>query len=272
MQKYGAPLSESIICRSVEDKCVPEICNGSGNSEIPTPCQAVANGDSDSSKALFNGGWLEGQKFNLQNQSVEDALVQNYVLHDQKSSFTGKKNDMKIIGGRNLCGAHPDGFIDNDKIGILPSDSMYQLPDQGGATSQNRASRIEEDKVDIDSTCLGENNLNDEIKDTMKFVGCCSLPMRISSIMLTKKSDDIYICVSCGLLEDRKRDLFLYKLSAEENCLGNPCIVGYTSMSLPALKDEFGREVSYLTSIIIQNSSHLYELVANLLSASSHSY
>ncbi|XP_057531121.1 uncharacterized protein LOC130809378 isoform X3 [Amaranthus tricolor] len=244
MQKYGAPLSESIICRSIEDQCVTEICNGSRNSEIPTPCQAVANGDSDSSKALFNGGWLEGQISNLQNQNVEDALVQNHVLHDQKSSVTGKKKDMKIIGGRNLCVAHPDGFIDNDKIGILHSDSMYQIPDQGRATSQTCASHIEEDKVEINSNCLGENDLNDEIKDTMKFIGCYSLPMRISSITLTKNSDDIYICVSCGLLEDRKRDLFLYKLSAEENCLGNPCIVGYTSMSLPALKDEFGREIA----------------------------
>ncbi|KNA14668.1 hypothetical protein SOVF_105350 isoform B [Spinacia oleracea] len=242
MGKCGAPLSESIICRDIQDNCIPEIHISPGNLVSANSCQDSAFGNRDNSKASFSGVGPGGPISNLQNDDVEDALAQNGVLQDQASSFTFNKN--QFSDGCHFHVENSKAYINKDKIGSQNSDSVYQSPDQGRGSSQNFASHIKEDKAEIHPSCLDKQELNDEIEGNMKLIGRYSHPMRISSVMLIRKSHEIYICVSCGLLEERKRDLFLYKLSTTEPSLWRPCMIGYTSMSLPSLKDEFFREIA----------------------------
>ncbi|XP_021756544.1 uncharacterized protein LOC110721652 [Chenopodium quinoa] len=244
MDKYGATLSESIICRDIWDKCVPEINQNSGNSVSTNSCQDSAFGDSDSSKALFSRSRIGGHISNLQNGDMEDALAQDCVLQDQALRFTFSKNDVQLTDGGNFHVRKSEAYIDKDRIGNQHSDSVYQLSDQGKGFSPNCASHIQVDEAEINPSCLNKQDFNDQIGGSTKLIGCYSHPMRISSVMLTRTPQEIYICVSCGLLEEKRRDLFLYKLSTVEPSSGSPFMVGHTSMSLPSLKDEFGREVA----------------------------
>ncbi|XP_021718369.1 uncharacterized protein LOC110686093 [Chenopodium quinoa] len=244
MDNHGATLSETIICRDIWDKWVPEINQKSGNLVSTNSCQDSAFGDSDSSKALFSRSRIGGHFSNLQNGDMEDALAQDCVLQDQALSFTFSKNDVQFTDGGNFYVRKFEAYIDKDKIGNQHSDSVYQLSDQDKVSSQKCASHIKEDEAESHPSCLKKQEFDDRIEGSTKLIGRYSHPMRISSVMLTRTPHEIYICVSCGLLEEKRRDLFLYKLSTSEPSPGSPCMVGHTSMSLPSLKDEFGREVA----------------------------
>ncbi|KMT08901.1 hypothetical protein BVRB_6g136210 [Beta vulgaris subsp. vulgaris] len=233
MDKYGAPLSESITCREYGEDCVPEMHHRSRNLVSPNSFLVSAFGDSDSSKASFTAGRPEGQISIMQNDNVEDLAL----------NFTLNNNDMQYIDGRNFHVRYPEAYVAKGKIEQQDFDSVYLSPHQERGTSQNCTSNNKEDEAEVHASCLEKHELNDAI-GVMKLIGCYSHLKRISSVMLTRKPQSIFICVSCGLLEERARDLFLYELSTKEPCLGTPYMVGHTSMSLPILKDEFGREIA----------------------------
>ncbi|GAB2303399.1 hypothetical protein Dimus_037390 [Dionaea muscipula] len=87
-------------------------------------------------------------------------------------------------------------------------------------------------------------DFNDMLEGTSKLIGCYSHPMRISSVALTRKLHDLYACVSCGMLGERERNLFVYKIPIKQSGQGCPSFIGYSSVSLPLLKDTFGNEIA----------------------------
>ncbi|KAJ0094151.1 hypothetical protein Patl1_16657 [Pistacia atlantica] len=103
-------------------------------------------------------------------------------------------------------------------------------------------------KVSSDTKLQKNVELNNELEGIVDFAGCYFHPMPISSVLLTTKGNEIYICVSCGLLNEKNRTLFIYKVAIQEQSVGCPSFIGHTSVILPFLKDIFGRDIALETS------------------------
>ncbi|XP_058744306.1 uncharacterized protein LOC131616867 [Vicia villosa] len=84
--------------------------------------------------------------------------------------------------------------------------------------------------------------LKDNPKDNVKFVGRYMLPMRVSSLLLKTVGDEIHICVLCGLLTDQNRTLFAYKVAIKEPNFGCPSAMVHTPIMLPDPKYNFMTE------------------------------
>lgn len=105
--------------------------------------------------------------------------------------------------------------------------------------------------------------INDNLGKIMKFVGCYFLPMPVSSLFLSRRENEILVCVICGHVVDQKRTLFTYKVSVMETNLGCPSFIAYTSLLLPDPKHNFTREVSW--SRFISFHSNICMLIFPLL-------
>lgn len=86
---------------------------------------------------------------------------------------------------------------------------------------------------------------NDDISDNLgkiiKFVGCYFLPMPVSSLFLSRRENEILICVICGPVVKQERTLFTYKVSVKEPNVGCPSFIAHTSLWLPDPKHNFIR-------------------------------
>ncbi|KAK4263611.1 hypothetical protein QN277_029000 [Acacia crassicarpa] len=86
------------------------------------------------------------------------------------------------------------------------------------------------------------DDISDNLGKTIKFVGCYFLPMPVSSLFLSRRGNEILICVICESVVDQERTLFTYKVSVKEPNIGCPSFIAYTSLRLPDPKHNFNRE------------------------------
>ncbi|MCL7037278.1 hypothetical protein MKW94_025583 [Papaver nudicaule] len=82
----------------------------------------------------------------------------------------------------------------------------------------------------------------DESKNIVEHLGSYLHPSPVLSVQLISHGDDIRVCVLCGLLQDRNRVLFIYKVPIREAKGGCPSFLGYTSFILPGSGTTFARE------------------------------
>jgi len=250
MGKHSGPLSESIICRNAGDTGLSETFHAVGNMVAPDSIQFTSMDDGDRGETSFGvEGRLGGQIPLLLTEDSHEALAPDggcHVLNDQPLSCTFDTNATEFIGG-NLDVRNSEVFVDPGTTGKQHCGSVDHSIDHAGGSSANCVSHVSECQDDICKNAVQEQDHNDKIDRTWKLIGYYSHPVQISSVILTRNAHDIYVCVSCGLPEERKRDLFLYKIDAKEPSPGSPYLVAQTSMYLPILKDEFGREVGIQT-------------------------
>lgn len=76
-----------------------------------------------------------------------------------------------------------------------------------------------------------------------KLIGQYAHPKPVLSMLTCLKGSEIYICTSCGALQDNQRTLFMYKIKVEGTSTGCPYFVGHSPMLLPAPKCVFSRQV-----------------------------
>lgn len=93
--------------------------------------------------------------------------------------------------------------------------------------------------------------LNQDPESFFELLGCYLHPSPVLSILLSTHGDVIHICVLCGVVQDRNRTLFIYKVSIKAPKGGCPSFLGYTSIILPDSSYAFSREVSYYKFISI---------------------
>jgi len=250
MGKYSGPLSESIICRNAGDTGLSETFHAAGNMVAPDSIKFTSMGDGDRGESSLGiEGRLGGQMHLLQNEDSHETLAPDsgyHVSDDHSLSCTFDANPTEFIGG-NLDVRNSELCADPGPTRKQHCESVDHFVDHAGGLSVNYVSHISECQDNIRENALQDQKHNDKIYRAWKLIGCYSFPVQISSVILTRNADDIYVCVSCGLPEERKRDLFLYKIDAKEPSRGNPYLVACTSMYLPVLKDEFGKEVGIQT-------------------------
>ncbi|KAH9602416.1 hypothetical protein KSS87_010627 [Heliosperma pusillum] len=244
--EYRAPLSESIIFRNNGDNCAPETDHEAETLVSSDFCQLHGITNNDQSRTSLDvHGKLERQISHQKDENAQEALGQNSTRSILEAQEHALNFAFTMDGGIGGFGVHVRNSQHNhrtNKTGVQHCESVYQTSDPRGDGSQNCTSHIK-DIAYSGVNCPGKQRRS-EIEDYMKLVGCYSHLRQISYVKLAHIGHEIYICVSCGPAEDGKRDLFVYKLSSKEPSQGRPYMVGHTSIRLPALKDEFDREVA----------------------------
>ncbi|KAL6983308.1 hypothetical protein U1Q18_016697 [Sarracenia purpurea var. burkii] len=167
----------------------------------------------------------------------QDDKLESFEIHSKEKNLTNSLNCSK---GKSH--AQVDEELPRHPNIVDASNSVSWLQKQGMSFSVNNS------EVARGSSLKPQMNIghNDKPERIVESVGCYVHPLPVSMVLLNSntKENEIYICVLCGVLADKRRTLFMYKISLKEQRLGCPSSIGHTPMLLPISRDAFGREVS----------------------------
>ncbi|KAG6651186.1 hypothetical protein CIPAW_06G093500 [Carya illinoinensis] len=252
-RKDDVPLSESIIFRNFGEDLDPENNPATGTLLASEIHQMSSSNDKPCYHDLLGvQARLGGQSCGSHTENTTDskistnsmapAISQSHALafasdekdtsnvFQQSVSHVEKSEahlDKKAVGHKNIVDSNSPALILNQNTGFGGNNSLMAKGVQDG----------------VDTKLCRKLKLNNELRGIVELVGCYVHPMPILSLSLSTKGNEICICVSCGLLTDRDRNIFIYRLAIQEPRVGCPSFVGHTSIILPIHKDYFGREV-----------------------------
>ncbi|KAK8604295.1 hypothetical protein V6N13_099242 [Hibiscus sabdariffa] len=193
-RKYTVPLSESIICRNSGDDYAPNKSAMTGASLVSKSCHTSEN--KPCNRDIFgNTPMLDEEKTTTNCKPEISNITPTLSNENQKLTCVSKAKDASC-------------FLD-------PSVSLER-----GFQENCHKERLEHRTSDL--------------KGIVNLVGAYFHPSPILSVLLGTKGNEIQICVSCGLLVDMDRTLFVHKVATEEQRKGCPSFVGYTSVALPS--------------------------------------
>lgn len=252
-RQCDTPLSESIICRSFRDICAPETC-AAGSIDASDNCQLSSSHSLIKRDSNCDEEKLDGQPYNFhaeRNVIISEAALCNIAsVTSQSREFVGTSNNngpsdisnpsISREGKYQGCG-DKELFPHQDLVEFDVSVSwlLEQGECFGNEINVNK-------KVKCDSNLTTQTNMkhNGDLDSVCEILGCYIHPMPILMVLLSTKDDEIYICVLCGSLMDKKWTLFIYKTSIQGQSTGYPSFIGYASIVFPVSRDAFGREVS----------------------------
>ncbi|OMO93525.1 hypothetical protein CCACVL1_06455 [Corchorus capsularis] len=234
-RKYTGPLSESIICRDSGYDCATNKSAVTEASLVSTSCQSSepkpCNRDVFGATAM-----LEGQSDGLSSEkTTTNCKPEMTVLSNQNQKFVCASEAEDVSCLLDPCVSLERGFQENC--------GKERLEDRNGcfASCQNQVtsfcdknrSKGREDQGGLDVNHYRDIELNSDLGGIVNLVGGYFHPLPISSVLMGSQGNQIHICVSCGLLVDKDRTLFIYKVAIEEPRTGCPTFVGYTSVTFP---------------------------------------
>ncbi|CAN0896213.1 hypothetical protein LINGRAHAP2_LOCUS18346 [Linum grandiflorum] len=116
----------------------------------------------------------------------------------------------------------------------------------GSLTSQSKEVGMEssggiEVQANADLKLHSNFELNFNLEGIAEIVGCYMHPLPVVQLWLSSQENEIYICALCGILPDKHRTLFLYKLATNTSTTGFPSFVGHTTVSWPSPVHMFGK-------------------------------
>ncbi|XVE91644.1 hypothetical protein REPUB_Repub01dG0027700 [Reevesia pubescens] len=243
-RKYTAPLSESIICRnSGDDDYVPNKSAATGASIVSKSCHS--SDDKPWNREIFGAtGIFEGQSYGLPMVKVTTnckSEMSNLPLvlsnPNQMLACVSKAKDVSCLLDPSVpC---ERGFQEN----CHKESAEHKIFVENGcsASCQNQVTSFCEKNRSIAREVQGSSDvnhyrdveLNSDLRGIVNLVGGYFHPLPISSVLLGTKGSEIHICVSCGLLGQKDRTLFIYKIAIEEPRIGCPSFVGHTSVKFP---------------------------------------
>ncbi|XP_041015205.1 uncharacterized protein LOC121257969 isoform X2 [Juglans microcarpa x Juglans regia] len=178
----------------------------------------------------------------ISTNSMAPAISQSHAL-----AFASDEKDTSDVFQQSVSHVEKsEAHLDKKAVGhknIVELNSPSSILNQNTSFGGNNSLMAKGVQESVDTKLRRKLKLNNELKDIVELVGCYVHPMPISSLFLSTKGNEICICVSCGLLTDRDRNLFIYRLAIQEPRVGCPSFVGHTSITLPIRKYYFGREV-----------------------------
>lgn len=248
-RKFNASLSVSIISGNLGDGCVPETIRTLPDSEtflvsssVDKPQKSDSFGTEPEIGGQFHG--LHAEKSTINSKRL---LYSTPPCVSQTQTFVctskGKDNSDLIVSPQieNPRAHFGERLVGHENVlGVNGSASSQK---QGMEFCYNKTSSAKEVCANSDLKLPRNLELNNELKGIVELVGCYVHPMPVSSLLLSTNGNEIYICALCGLLVDKERTLFLYKLAVEESRIGCPSFVGHTSVTFPSSTDIFGTEV-----------------------------
>lgn len=255
-RKNNVPLSESILYRNFGEHLDPDSDPATGTFHSSEIQQMDSSDDKPGQKDIVAvQARLGGQSHGLHAENTTTnfrSVINNMdpaISQNQAFAFASNDNDKDttdVFEPSVSVLAKSQVHLDEELVGhknLVDSNSPTSFLNQKTSFCENNSSGAKGVQASVDMKHR-KVELNNELQDIVELVGCYVHPMPISSLLLSTKGTEIYICVLCGLLIDRDRTLFIYKLAIMEPRVGCPSFVGHTSITLPILKNYFGREVS----------------------------
>ncbi|KAK8488689.1 hypothetical protein V6N11_019853 [Hibiscus sabdariffa] len=256
-RKYIAPLSESIVCRNSGVDYAPNKSAMTGASPVSKSC-CSSDGKPCNRDICGNTPILEGQSYGLPEEKTTTNCkpeISNMppILSNEDQKLTGvsKAKDASCL--LDPSASLERGFQENCHKERLEHRNTVE---KGcSALCQNQVTSFCDKNLSIqmevqgslDVNHYGDAELTSDLKGIINLVGGYFHPSPILSVLLCTKGNEIHICVSCGLLVDRDRTLFIYKVATEEERKGCPYFLGYTSVALPSSEIDVERRGIQLT-------------------------
>lgn len=239
MKKFDGPFSESIICRNFIDDHVAKQQH-TAETLLASEISQMRSSDYKPQRENFDAArdLLEVKSCCLPVISKNSTVFCATKDKDFRNSFdpsTLHMKNLKANSGKEL----------DEQLNFAEFNSSVVSQKQEISGCENTSSNAKESQVSSDLKLQKNVESINELAGTFDLMGCYFFPLPILSVLLSTTGDKIYVCVSCGFLVDKKRTLFIYTVDIQEPRVGNPSCVGHTSVMLPFLKDNFGREVSF---------------------------
>lgn len=249
-RKHNPSLSESIICRKLVDGCVPQ---STGTLLESGPFNMSSSVDEPRESFMGADTRVVGQLLDMHTDVT--TLTSNTVLDSQATLIS--QTFLCASEGQDTSNLFVPPLSYVEKAQELFEERLIEVQntsDVNGTRTQKRGTGVCHNKTPIVKEVQGNPELeiqrnvevNNDLECIVKFLGSYSHPMPVLSMLLSRKGNEIYICALCGILRDKRRILFLYKLSIEEPRRGCPCFVGHVPVTWPSSTDIFGRVVRYL--------------------------
>lgn len=239
MKKFDGPFSESIICRNFIDDHVAKQQH-TAETLLASEISQMRSSDYKPQRENFDAArdLLEVKSCCLPVISKNSTVFcvtkdKNFRNSFDPSTLHMKKS--KANSGKEL----------DEQVNFAEFNSSVVSQKQEISGCENTSSNAKESQVSSDLKLQKNVESINELAGTFDLMGCYFFPLPILSVLLSTTGDKIYVCVSCGFLVDKKRTLFIYTVDIQEPRVGNPSCVGHTSVMLPFVKDNFGREVSF---------------------------
>ncbi|KAL5725790.1 hypothetical protein ACHQM5_008894 [Ranunculus cassubicifolius] len=255
-KKFKTPFSESIIFRNTKDGSVPEKetlfpTNIQGGASVESLHRIVSFGgevkfESKSKSLSTDTGRVITNGTSSKAQAVADRAEDRNIINRgkyQAESTINVTNSSLLLQDREQRLFFEDNRHGNEES-FLKSNMHPQH--KSVTTSGNHFSHsvgpteclLPNEYFSLDWKC------NKASKD-VELLGCYCQPAPILSVAISTQGNDIHICVLCGILEDRLRTIFIYKIPVNDPRKGHPLFLGYTSIMLPISKYNFSGEISF---------------------------
>lgn len=238
MKKFDGPFSESIICRNFIDDHVAKQQH-TAETLLASEISQMRSSDYKPQRENFDAArdLLEVKSCCLPVISKNSTVFCATKDKDFRNSFDPSTLHMKkskANSGKEL----------DEQVNFAEFNSSVVSQKQEISGCEYTSSNAKESQVSSDLKLQKNVECINELAGTFDLMGCYFFPLPILSVLLSTTGDKIYVCVSCGFLVDKKRTLFIYTVDIQEPRVGNPSCVGHTSVMLPFLKDNFGREIA----------------------------
>ncbi|KAA3460845.1 DNA binding protein [Gossypium australe] len=260
-RKYVGPLSESIICRNSGDGYAPNNSAMPGTSPVSKSCHS--SDDKPCNRDVFgNTPMLEEQSCGLPVEKTAAYCkpeINNMppILSNENQKLTcASKKDASCLLNQSV--SLERGYQENcyKERFIVENGCSASCQNQVTSFCDKNLSTAMEVQGGSGVNHHGGVELSSDLRGIVNLVGGYFHPLPISSVLLGTKGNEIHICVSCGLLVDTDRTLFIYKVATEEPRKGCPSFVGYTSVVLPSSEKDvaynlpqIGNVLFYLTAL-----------------------
>ncbi|XP_060958697.1 uncharacterized protein LOC115700532 isoform X3 [Cannabis sativa] len=247
--KYRAPLSESIICRTFADSCVPETSTTMGNCNTLEASEMGWSYDRSCKDVFGSESMISGPSKSI--PVYRPTTDCKSLLNNTVSAVS---HDQSIMC---LSSLHVDKEIRHENP--LVRKSSESCKKQAASNSHSSSYIAEECQYSSDFKPKGMP-MEKDLLGNFDLVGCYVHPLPVLSLTVSTGDNEIHICVLCDLL-DKYRTLFIYKVATHEPTAGYPSFVGHTSVLFPVQKDYFGREIDLERSGVQFTPGGLYLLL-----------
>lgn len=251
-RKHKGPLTESIILTNVNDGYGPDIYTAT-NFLLASEIQSDSPFNSPTHTSYSSG---VGAINDRQSNSLHVQKFTNNCdgrLHDaepvllQSQAFMGPSNfasNLEVIKQSSSCNekslAEVDKELQRHQNSVDMSNPISWFHKKGRNICVNNSEVADDSNLEPQ---MDMGNI-DKIEKVIEFVGCYVHPLPVSLVLLSSKEKQVHICVLCGVFADKRRTLFMYKVSLEQQSVGCPSFIGHTEILLPTSKDAFGGEIT----------------------------
>lgn len=242
-EKLKGPLSESIICRNFGDNLVPKT-HCATETMVASKTSQMSSGDKPQK------GFHDAEARIVKQSHGLPVISQNSTVFCDPGGKDGHNSDEPCI----LQIEKSEVCSDKELVGqmnLAEFNCSVSSQKQKAKICEYSTCNAKKLNVNSDLKLQKQMELRNQLGGTVELVGCYIHPLPVLSVKLSTIGNEIYVCVSCGLLVDKNRTLFIYKLAIQEPRVGCPSFVGHTSVILPYSKDDFGRDVSFHVILLL---------------------